>query len=173
LGLGIEDLSDLYYTLLLKDAGCSGNASRLFHIIGADEIRAKRNVKFTDWTHVGWESLHYAIAHVGSGAPFLKRMQRLFQVAANHQQNSTDLVKIRCERGASISRHLGFSEYVAGGIYSLDEHWNGRGYPDNLHKNEIPIFSRIVSLSQTLDVFLAARGPKAAIDAAQRRVVRS
>lgn len=168
LGLGIEDLSDLYYTLLLKDAGCSGNASRLFHIIGADEIRAKRNVKFTDWTRVGWESLQYAIAHVGSDSPFLERMQKLFHVAANHQQNSTDLVKIRCERGASISRHLGFSEHVAAGIYSLGEHWSGRGYPENLQKTEIPIFSRIVSLSQTLDVYLTARGPKAAIDAARR-----
>src|SRR5881394_3491395 len=31
IGLPIQDRADLYYSLLLKDAGCSSNASRLFH----------------------------------------------------------------------------------------------------------------------------------------------
>ena len=76
-GLSVEEQADLYYALLLKDAGCSSNSSRLFHILNADEIRAKRDVKTTDWTRVGWESLHYALTHVATGAPFLERMQRL------------------------------------------------------------------------------------------------
>src|SRR5216684_1929576 len=96
IGLPVEEQADLYYTLLLKDAGCSSNASRLFHILNADEIRAKRDVKTTDWTRVGWESLHYALTHVATGAPFLERVRRLFQVAATQQQDSCDLVKIRC-----------------------------------------------------------------------------
>jgi putative nucleotidyltransferase with HDIG domain len=169
IGLGTDDLSTLYYTLLLKDAGCSSNASRLFHILNADEIRAKRDVKTTDWTRIGWESLHYALTHVSTGAPFLERMQRLFQVAATQQADSCDLVKIRCERGAFIAKQLGFSESVAAGIHGLDEHWNGRGYPDGLRKTEIPIFSRIANLSQTLDVFFASRGETAAVDAVQKR----
>ena len=169
IGLGTEDQPDLYYALLLKDAGCSSNASRLFHILNADEIRAKRDVKTTDWTRVGWESLHYALTHVATGLPFLERMHRLLQVAATQQQDSCDLVKIRCERGAYVAKQLGFSSSVAAGIHSLDEHWNGRGYPDGLRKTGIPMFSRIANLSQTLDVFLTARGPAAAIEAARKR----
>jgi putative nucleotidyltransferase with HDIG domain len=165
IGLPAREQSDLYYALLLKDAGCSSNASRLFHILNADEIRAKRDVKTTDWTRVGWESLHYALTHVATGMPFLERMQRLFHVAATQQQDSCDLVKIRCERGAYIAKQLGFSESVAAGIHSLDEHWNGRGYPGGLRKEEIPIFSRIMNLAQTLDVFYGARGSVQAIDA--------
>ena len=110
IGMSAEDQADLYYALLLKDAGCSSNASRLFHILNADEIRAKGDVKTTDWTRVGWESLHYALTHVATGMPFLQRMQRLFQVAATQQQDSCTLVKIRCERGAYIAKQLGFSE---------------------------------------------------------------
>jgi len=169
IGMSVEDQADLYYTLLLKDAGCSSNASRLFHILNADEIRAKRDVKTTDWTRVGWESLHYALTHVATGMPFLQRMQRLFQVAATQQQDSCALVKIRCERGAYIARQLGFSSAVSDGIHSLDEHWSGRGYPDGRRKTEIPMFARIASLSQTLDVFLTAKGPAVAIEAAQKR----
>src|ERR1700688_1099574 len=169
IGLSADEQADLYYALLLKDAGCSSNASRLFHILNADEIRAKGDVKTTDWTRVGWESLHYALTHVATGMPFLQRMQRLFQVAATQQQDSCTLVKIRCERGAYIAKHLGFSESISAGIYNLDEHWNGRGYPDGLRRDEIPLFSRIANLSQTLDVFFNVHGPEAALQAAQKR----
>jgi HD-GYP domain-containing protein (c-di-GMP phosphodiesterase class II) len=169
IGLPVKDQADLYYALLLKDTGCSSNSSRLFHILNTDEIRAKHDVKTTDWTRIGWESLHYALTHVATGMPFVDRMKRLFQVAATQQQDSCDLVKIRCERGSYIARQLGFSDAVATSIYSLDEHWNGRGYPLGLHGQEIPLFSRIANLSQTLDVFLTAGGPGAAIDAAHRR----
>jgi hypothetical protein len=55
---------DLYYALLMKDAGCSTNASRMFQILGNDDIKAKRDVKTIDWTGIGWESLHYALSHV-------------------------------------------------------------------------------------------------------------
>ena len=165
LRMPIEAQADLYYTLLLKDAGCSSNSSRLFHILNADEIKAKRDVKTTDWTRVGWESLQYAVTHVATDSPLPQRMWRLLQVAATQQTDSCDLVKIRCERGAFIAKKLGFSDAVAAGIHSLDEHWNGKGYPDGLAGNEIPIFSNIANLAQTLDVFFAARGPEAALDA--------
>jgi putative nucleotidyltransferase with HDIG domain len=169
IGMTADEQADLYYALLLKDAGCSSNASRLFHILNADDIRAKGDLKTKDWTRVGWESLHYALTHVATGMPFLQRMQRLFQVAATQQQDSCTLVKIRCERGAYISKQLGFSDSISAGIYNLDEHWNGRGYPDGLRKQEIPLFSRIANLSQTLDVFFGAHGPEAAVQTAHKR----
>jgi HD-GYP domain-containing protein (c-di-GMP phosphodiesterase class II) len=169
IGLSDAARSDLYYALLLKDAGCSSNASKLFHILSADEIRAKRDVKLTDWTHVGWESLHYALTHVATGAPFLERVSILMRVAARQQTESCELAKIRCERGASIARKLGFAEPVAQAIHSLDEHWNGGGYPDGLRHEEIPLFARIMNLSQTLEVFLVNRGEGAAIEVAHKR----
>ena len=169
LGLPMNEQGDLYYALLLKDAGCSSNSSRLFHTLSADEIRAKRDVKLTDWTRVGWESLRYALTHVATGAPFLERMRTLVRVAAKQQTESCELVKIRCERGASVARRIGFPESVAKAIHSLDEHWNGRGYPDGLRGREIPLFARILNLAQTLDVFRFNRGEAAAVEVAGRR----
>lgn len=169
LGLPMSEQGDLYYSLLLKDAGCSSNSSRLFHILSADEIRAKRDVKLTDWTRVGWESLQYALTHVATGAPFLQRVRTLVTVAAQQQESSCDLVKIRCERGASVARRMGFPESVAKAIHSLDEHWNGKGYPDGLSGRDIPLFARILNLAQTLDVFRVNRGADAAVEVASRR----
>lgn len=169
IGLSMEEQADLYYALLLKDAGCSSNSSRLFHILNADEIRAKRDVKTTDWTKVGFESLNFALTHVATESPLPQRMWQLLQVAATQQADSRDLVKIRCERGSYIAKKLGFSDAVAEGIHSLDEHWNGGGYPNHLLGEEIPMFSRIANLCQTLEVFYEARGEEDALDAVQAR----
>jgi len=169
IGMPLEDQADLYYTLLLKDAGCSSNSSRLFHILNADEIRAKRDVKTTDWTKVGFDSLQFAVQHVATNSPLPQRIWKLLQVAATQQHDSRELVKIRCERGSLIAKKLGFSDAVAAGIHSLDEHWNGGGYPNHLHEEEVPLFSRIANLAQTLEVFFAAQGPHAAIHAVQQR----
>ena len=37
IGLSQEAHGDLYYALLMKDAGCSTNASRMFQILGTDD----------------------------------------------------------------------------------------------------------------------------------------
>jgi HD-GYP domain-containing protein (c-di-GMP phosphodiesterase class II) len=169
IGMSMEEQADLYYALLLKDAGCSSNSSRLFHILNADEIRAKRDVKTTDWTKVGFESLNFALTHVATETPLPQRMWKLLQVAATQQADSRDLVKIRCERGSYIAKKLGFSDAVAEGIHSLDEHWNGGGYPNHLLGEEIPMFSRIANLCQTLEVFYEARGEEDALNAVQER----
>jgi HD-GYP domain-containing protein (c-di-GMP phosphodiesterase class II) len=57
IGMNAALQSDLYYALLLKDSGCSSNASRMFHLINADEIRAKRGSATTDFSRLGWESV--------------------------------------------------------------------------------------------------------------------
>jgi hypothetical protein len=106
---------------------------------------------------------------VATNSPLPQRIWKLLQVAATQQRDSRELVKIRCERGSFIAKKLGFSDAVAAGIHSLDEHWNGGGYPNHLHEEEVPLFSRIANLSQTLEVFFAARGPHAAIHAVRQR----
>ena len=169
IGMPLAERAELYYALLIKDAGCSSNASRLFHILAADEIRAKCDVKTTDWTRVGFESLQYAITHVAVGKPFLEKVATLARVAINRTADAAEIVKIRCERGASVARRLGFSERVAAGIHSLDEHWNGGGYPDHLRGAEIPVFSRIALLCQTLEVFWREKGGDAAVEVSRRR----
>jgi putative nucleotidyltransferase with HDIG domain len=169
IGVSAADRGDLFYALLLKDAGCSSDASRLFQILAAEEIKAKDDAGLTDWTRVGWESLQYAVGHAATGARFMERVRTLFRITGTHRHASGELVKIRCERGASIARRIGFSEAVAQGIHSLDEHWNGQGYPDGLRGPEIPLFSRIMNLAQTLEVFYTYRNPDAAVELVLKR----
>ena len=64
---------------------------------------------------------------------------------------------------------LFLSEATALAIRSLDEHWDGRGMPDGLRGEEIPLAARILCLAQTVEVFHTDGGVKAARAMAKRR----
>ena len=64
---------------------------------------------------------------------------------------------------------MGFPEETAQTIRGLDEHWDGRGHPDGLAGEEIPLLARICGLAQTAEVFLTERGPAAAEEIARAR----
>ncbi|MBC7924985.1 MAG: HD domain-containing protein [Bryobacteraceae bacterium] len=164
-----EELGDLYYASLMKDAGCSTNSSRMYQILGTDDIKAKRDVKVTDWTRLNWESLSYAISHVQTGAPFLERVRAIVDVAQNQKRTAKELVTMRCERGSFIARRIGLSENSASAIHSLDELWSGAGQPTGLCREEIPVLSRVMNLSQNLEVFYSTFGPVAALEMARVR----
>jgi len=156
-----DRLSSLYYTLLLKDAGCSSNAARLWELYGGDERLIKHDYKTVDS-----QSLlalgRFVLQHTGPGEPLRRRVQRLFHLARHGDDLADELVQTRCERGADIVRRLGFDETVAAGVYSLDEHWNGKGRPGRQKGEAIPLNARIALLAQVADVFHAVGGPIAA-----------
>ena len=161
LGLDEERRSVLFYALLLKDAGCSSNASKMSTLFDADDMEAKKRVKTVDWTSLPHAAL-YAARTVSPEGSLLAKAGRMFEFAVRGQRASRDLIRIRCERGAEITRLMGFPEETAQAIRGLDEHWDGRGHPDGLAGEEIPLLARICGLAQTAEVFLTDRGPAAA-----------
>ncbi|MFI4986879.1 MAG: HD-GYP domain-containing protein [Alphaproteobacteria bacterium] len=169
LGLEPGQLSDLYYTLLLKDTGCSSNAARLWELYGGDERLLKRDVKTVD-TQSLFQLGHFVLRHAGPGEPLRKRIRRVLNLARRGEALANEVVRTRCERGADIVRQLGFGDAVAAGVQSLDEHWNGRGRPEGLRGAAIPLNARIALLAQVADVFHSVGGPEAARAEVQRRV---
>lgn len=168
LKLPAEEQSALYYALLLKDSGCSSNAARVYQIFGTDDRQTKRDLKTTDWTRA-LEGFHYMRRNTAIGKSLFERFVRITQVTTKSSINAIELVHTRCGRGAAIARQLGFPDTTADAIYHLDEHWNGRGYPDHLTGDAIPLFARILNLCQTLEVFATANGPSVAFDVIRRR----
>jgi putative nucleotidyltransferase with HDIG domain len=158
LQLSVQQKSDLYYATLLKDAGCSSNAARMYEILGGDERKAKQEVKSTDWTRVTFDGLEYLLRNVMPGRSRLERVFAIASVATNRDAQTRELIGIRCDRGAQIARKIGFSESMTAAIYSLDEHWNGKGFPEGLEGARIPLLSRIMNLCQTLEVFVTLNG---------------
>ncbi len=168
IGLDTAALWDLYYTLLLKDAGCSSNAARLCELYGNDDRGTKRDFKTVDTDNIS-QLVQFVLTHTGVRGNLADRFKRLLELARHGERLATELIQTRCERGAQIARQLGFGDAVADGIFSLDEHWNGRGKPDGLRGGEIPVNARIALLSQVMDVFHHIGGREAALTEIGRR----
>lgn len=167
IGLDEERLGALYYALLLKDAGCSSNASRMAALFGSDDRAVKPQMKVVDWDH----KMRLAVEtwrNTGLQSSIVSRV-RYFLGIARQEQMSRDMIAARCERGADIARRLGFPDETVTAIHSLDEHWNGNGYPEGRRGDEIPLFSRILNIAQTAEVFLAKGGSDAALAVLRER----
>ena len=162
LGLGDDELWSLYYTLLLKDLGCSSNAARICELYLTDDLGFKR-----DFKRVGDslpQVLGFVLGHTGLKAGLAERFRSVLTIFRQGGEIAQQLIATRCQRGAEIARLLRFPDSVSAGIYSLDEHFNGQGRPQGLAGDAIPLNSRIALLAQVVDVFHTAGGPQAALD---------
>ena len=160
-GLSSESRSALYYALLLKDAGCSSNASRMSQLFGSDDRLVKRRMKLVDWHH----AMNLAVSaarNTAIGRSLPERVRHFFGIARTEGM-TREIIQLRCERGSDIALQLGFPAETAEAISSLDEHWNGRGYPQGLSGTAIPILSRIANIAQTVEVFHTTRGVRRAL----------
>jgi HD-GYP domain-containing protein (c-di-GMP phosphodiesterase class II) len=167
IGMDAGARSDLFYALLLKDAGCSANAAHMAALFGADDQVAKRTSKLVNWSRPV-NALVWSVRTVAPDGSLRERTDRL-QAIRNEGTVTRKLMKARCHRGAEIARKLGFSDATAEAIRALDEHWDGHGQPLGLRGTEIPLAARILCLAQTMDVFHAARGVRLACQIARRR----
>jgi putative nucleotidyltransferase with HDIG domain len=168
IGLEQRQLWELYYTLLLKDLGCSSNAARICELYLTDDLDFKH-----DFKQVG-DSLpqvvRFVLQHTGLKAGLAERFKSVLNIFKNGTDISRQLIQTRCQRGAEIARLLRFSESVAQGIYNLDEHWNGLGKPSGVAGEAIPVYARIALLAQVVDVFFTGGSKEAALaEAANRR----
>ncbi|WP_442769788.1 HD-GYP domain-containing protein [Zoogloea ramigera] len=160
MGLPDETLWELYYTLLLKDLGCSSNAARICELYLTDDLSFKHDFKTVNGSLP--KVLKFVIGHTGLGAGLTERFKAIAHIVQHGDEIAQELIQTRCTRGADIARQLRFGDGVAAGIHSLDEHWNGGGRPERLKGEAIPVVSRIALLAQVVDVFIVSDGADAA-----------
>lgn len=160
LGLPEEQMHDLYYTLMLKDLGCSANAVRMCEIFDTDDTRFKGDFRRVDGTLPSL--LRQVLRHAGARRGVTGKVKAVIK-ALRSGKHAGELVDIRCHRGAEIARQMRFSEDVAAGIRELDEHHDGTGRPDGLKGEEIHIFARIALATQVVDVHSSHGSPEQAL----------
>jgi len=168
LGLSAANRHDLVHATLLKDAGCSSNALRVYQLFGGPEHGVKRAVWERDWRKFG-EQLRYALSWTERGGSPVARFRKLASLAAMGPGGAREIFQIRCSRGAEIARRIGCGEHIAQAIHDMDEHWDGGGHPRGLRGEESPVLSRIMGLSQVMEIFWGLGGPHAAIEVARTR----
>lgn len=166
--LGETERVDLFYALLLKDAGCTVNAAEVSDWFGVDDRQAKYDLKEINWSRLA-ESVRYAIRHAKPGGTLGRRLSQLFALARRGPKVARQLVEMRCFRGADVVRRLGWVNLAPDAVLNLDEHWDGSGHPRGLRGEEIPLLARILQIAQTADVFYTRHGRNGLVQVLQAR----
>ncbi len=117
--------------------------------------RGEEKARTVNWTSLP-HAVHYAARTVSPEGSLWCKTGRLSNFGVQGQSACRRLIQIRCERGAQITRLMGFPEETVQAIRSLDEHWDGAGHPDGLRGDQIPLLARICGLAQTVEVLYGA-----------------
>lgn len=163
LGLSPGEAADLYYSLLLKDLGCSSNAARICQLHLTDDHTFKSGFKTVDGSVK--QAIAFVLRHTATDEPLIRRASTVLGVLRGADEMVKDIFETRCQAGADIARQMRFSDAVAEGIAGLDEHWDGGGRPYRLAGDAIPLFSRIALLAKVMEVFSRAAGGEWSIPA--------
>jgi len=70
-------------------------------------------------------------------------------------ESEFETIKMHCRIGANICSKI--SNPLARKILSHHERWDGKGYPDGLSGNQIPLVSRIIAIADSFDAMTSAR----------------
>ena len=106
IGLDERQSWELYYTLLLKDLGCSSNAARICELYLADDLQFKRDFKSVGDSLP--QVLRFVFSHTGLGAGMTRAAAHHPE---HHAQRFADRARADADtlhRGADIARSCAF-----------------------------------------------------------------
>lgn len=154
LDLGPLALSDLFYSLLLKDLGAAGARAQLYHSYGQLDERRARLLRHADLTDL---SQTYPLfgALLGSRAPFTRRLRNAVDLLLGGRRLPAAVERTRSRLASSLALEMGFSHGTAAALRALSERWDGRGRPEGLAGDAIPLGARVVAVAEELDLLLA------------------
>jgi len=156
LGIGPAEQTIVMYTTLLRFLGCTSDASETARLVGGDEIAfnaAMAPVLMAD----DREAVPYMLRHLGEGLPVGRRLGRIAAALADPGGPARSLTA-HCEVGSRLAARIGLPTDVVDGLAHAYERWDGKGLPDGLAGQDVPLATRIAVVARDVDVTHARMG---------------
>lgn len=102
------------------------------------------------------------IGKIGSSDDILRKGSKL-------SEEEFELMKAHPANAVKILETIGLSQEILTAILHHHEWWDGSGYPKSLSKEEIPLFSRIITIADTLAAMTSHRPYQQKVSLAEAR----
>jgi HD-GYP domain-containing protein (c-di-GMP phosphodiesterase class II) len=166
-GLPAQDRDTAYWAAQLRYLGCTAHAHEVAVLFG-DDIQTRARITAYDASSPA-EVLRDAIAY---GRPERRGLARLGAVAAilaGGRKFAEMNFRSGCEAADILAARLGMAQAVRDALACTFERWNGKGQPNQIKGERIPLPMRIVHLVQDAEALARLRSPGEAITAIRER----
>ena len=122
----------------------------------AEKLAAKLGLPKEDIQTVKVAGLLHDIGKIGIQDSILKKQGKL-------TDEEYSIIKTHVEKSVEMIRVLPHMDYVIPAVLSHHERYDGKGYPNGIHGNEIPILGRILTVCDSFDAMVSRRAYKEAM----------
>jgi HD-GYP domain-containing protein (c-di-GMP phosphodiesterase class II) len=170
LGFGEKDRREAYYQALLRYIGCNAETDAMAALFG-DEIELRRALAPLDPAAPAdlVPVLARAIFDAQAGKPLSSALWGFIKGMAVSKSRTVDGFRAHCETAQRFARHLGFEEAIVQNLDQFSERWDGKGLPNGVKGEAIPLAVRVVTLAQDAIVLLGSVGLGATVATIAKR----
>jgi HD-GYP domain-containing protein (c-di-GMP phosphodiesterase class II) len=166
-GLDVEGRSCVYHVALLRFVGCTSDASDAARVAGGDDVAL--NALFAPVLNAQpGERARFLVRHLAEGLPLPARVERVVGALADPGGERRSL-SAHCEAASRLATRLGMPAPVCDSLAHAYERWDGKGYPDGLAGEDVPIAVRVVAAARDAELWARQAGWATAADVLARR----
>jgi HD-GYP domain-containing protein (c-di-GMP phosphodiesterase class II) len=165
MGTPEAEVSDVYYTALLRHLGCTATAHEEAYL-GGDELVSRPAAERADFGNPR-EALALLV-QLGKGTG-VDRVRYLARGLRSGRKGDQAILEAVCEVGARLAERLGLGAGVRDGLYQSFERWDGKGTPLGLATEAICLPARLADVGHQAAIFDQLGGPEAAVAVIRRR----
>jgi HD-GYP domain-containing protein (c-di-GMP phosphodiesterase class II) len=165
-GLDEDDRIATYYTGLLNSVYCHADAHEQAKWFG-DDIALK-----ADTYEVDMESLRamlLTMRRLGAGESGLDRARRIVAFPVSGWKELNRFLYTHSALQAQFAARIGLPEVVCSALRHCYERWDGKGVPDGLSEEQVPLAARLVNLADLIEVYHRNGGVDAAREVLRER----
>lgn len=167
LGLDGDTRSCVYFSALLRFLGCTSDASETALTAGGDDIAFNAAMAPMLLAQPG-EGVRHLVRHLAEDLPVHRRAGRVVRAMADPGMQRRSLSG-HCEAAALLAGRLGVGESVCHALAHAYERWDGRGHPDGLSGDDVPLAIRVVTVARDVELWVRRAGWAAAAEVLSHR----
>jgi HD-GYP domain-containing protein (c-di-GMP phosphodiesterase class II) len=103
------------------------------------------------------EAVPHLVRHLAEDLPLLRRAGRIASALTDPGGKARSL-SAHCEVGQRLAGRIGLPEDVTLALAHAYERWDGKGLPDGVAGDDVPLATRVVVVARDFDVWRASRG---------------
>jgi HD-GYP domain-containing protein (c-di-GMP phosphodiesterase class II) len=166
-GFDEELRATAYWVALLRFIGCTGHAHEVSALFG-DEIAIRGATLVHDSGNPA-EVMHDIVAFATAGRSDAEREEIVERIHATIREWAFLNFSSGCEVGDRLVERLHFGSDVRAALACTFECWNGKGHPNHVSGEAIPLPMRIVHVTQDMEALGRLFSPERALEAARER----